>query len=220
MKQFIIRFSNIEIDRTELKAHIRPDPLASINEDMIKTLVEMPPVELYETLGYEPGYFRTTKTAIASSDYSLIVTRGSYPGISMLHYKETDKQLIVYYQVDNDHGNGIYLSEAFSILNGFKGLPADIRDSGELLFTNDVHWKRTRKYMRFTHERVGQEAVIEALRNLTIRDLSYLMLEESSHRDLRDGVMHWLGHPIETQVKDYLSSLIKTTENIRQGNIL
>lgn len=220
MKQFIIRFSNIEIDRTELKAHVRPDPLVSINEDMIKTLIEMPPVELYETLGYEPDNFRTTKKAIASSDYSLIVTRGSSPGISMLHYKETDKQLIVYYQVDNDHNNGIYLSEAFSILNSFKGLPVDIRDSGELLFTNDVHWNRTRKYMRFTDERIGQEAVIETLRNLTIRDLSYLMLEESSHRDLRDGIMHWLSHPVETQVKDYLSSLIKTTENIRQGNIL
>ena len=220
MKQFIIRFSNIEIDRAELKAHVRPDPLVSINEDMIKTLVEMPPVELYETLGYERGNYRVTKLPVGSSDFNLIVTRGSCPGIAMLRYKETEKQLIVYYQVDNDHDNGIYSGKAFSILNSFKGLPDDIRDSGELLFTNNVHWNRTMKYMRFTHEQIGQEAVIEALRNLTIRDLSYLMLQESSHRDLRDGVMHWLSHPVETQVKDYLSSLIKTAENIRQGNIL
>lgn len=216
MKQFVLQYSNITKNEDALE-NVAPIGDTCMSPKAEQAFVNAPFHELFNAVilprDIENGGVISPKNPILSSaDYNTILIRRA-TGIIFTHYNEQERTLNVYFRLSERHEPREFNSDFYTILEGFIGLPPDIR-KGKLLYTNEKDWQITAYMRKLLDPYSGEAATLEAYRRLTVEHLSYLNSGESRYSELKEAVQFWLKHPTSKVLRSSIEADIKTQQLI------
>lgn len=218
MKQFVIRYENVRLDKKTLKSLIifNQYPLTRPSEFYLR---RSDPEAVFDFLynnykgSKSPESFAFKTPLTQSRDHDIVCSRF---GLGVLMVKHDDKQntLDVYYNFDETNPqSNLFNKHSYPLLSAYSNIPDDIR-KGELLYTNDEQWAINTYLENLLNKKDGEAKTLAAFRDLSLHELSYLTSEHPRYKELREAILYWLSNSTTGVFRDFIESTIKTQQLI------